>query len=107
MANVSIYTLLHIWEKAISVPGYDPNIWRKDFAGAWIRKDSYGLHTQYGWEVDHLKPLSRGGTSNETNLIALHWQNNNTKGADYPIFNTSITSEGDRNIKKLKKWEIR
>lgn len=107
MVNVSIHTLLHIWEKAISVPGYDPNIWRKDFAGAWIRKDSYGLHTQYGWEVDLLKPLSSGGTSDEANLIALHWQNNNTKGADYPIFNTSITSEGDRNIKKFKKWKIR
>lgn len=107
MANISIYTLLHIWDKARSVPGYDPNIWRKDFAGAWIRKDSYGLHSQYGWEIDYLKPLSRGGTSDKTNLIALHWRNNNTKGTDYPIFNTSITSKGDRNIEKLKKWEIR
>lgn len=46
MVNVSIHTLLHIWEKAISVPGYDPNIWRKDFAGAWIRKDSYQFRIQ-------------------------------------------------------------
>lgn len=48
MANVSTYMVLHVWEKASSVAGYDPDIWRKDFAGAWIRKDSYGLHTNYG-----------------------------------------------------------
>lgn len=70
MSNVSTYTILHIWEKAISVPGYDPDIWRKDFAGAWIRKDSYGMQTKYGWEVDHLRPLSKGGDNNEDNLIA-------------------------------------
>lgn len=63
MANVSTYMVLHVWEKASSVAGYDPDIWRKDFAGAWIRKDSYGLHTKYGWEVDHLQPLSKGGTN--------------------------------------------
>ena len=38
MANVSTYMVLHVWEKASSVAGYDPDIWRKDFAGAWIRK---------------------------------------------------------------------
>jgi hypothetical protein len=106
MSNVSTYTILHIWEKAISVPGYDPDIWRKDFAGAWIRKDSYGMQTKYGWEVDHLRPLSKGGDNNEDNLIALHWQNNRTKGGDYPIFNTSITSDGNRNIERIKKWQI-
>ena len=47
MANVSTYMVLHVWEKASSVAGYDPDIWRKDFAGAWIRKDSYGLNTKY------------------------------------------------------------
>ncbi len=106
MSNVSTHTILNIWEKAISVPGYDPDIWRKDFAGAWIRKDSYGMKTKYGWEVDHLRPLSKGGDNNEDNLIALHWQNNRTKGADYPNFNTSLTSDGNRNIEKIKKWQI-
>lgn len=79
MANVSTYMVLHVWEKASSVAGYDPDIWRKDFAGAWIRKDSYGLHTKYGWEVDHLQPLSKGGTNDLGNLAPLHWQNNQTK----------------------------
>ena len=82
MANVSTYMVLHVWEKASSVAGYDPDIWRKDFAGAWIRKDSYGLHTKYGWEVDHLQPLSKGGTNDLGNLAPLHWQNNQTKGTE-------------------------
>ena len=28
---------LAVWEKANEVPGYDPNIYRKDLAGAWIK----------------------------------------------------------------------
>ncbi len=106
MANVSISIILRVWEKASSIPGYDPDIWRKDFAGAWIRKDSYGMHTKYGWEIDHLQPLSKGGTNDENNLTAIHWQNNITKGADYPKFNTSVTSEGNRNIEQRKKWQL-
>jgi len=38
MANVSTYMVLHVREKASSVAGYDPDIWRKDFAGAWIKR---------------------------------------------------------------------
>ena len=105
MSSVSTLTALHVWEKAKSIPGYDSDVWRKDFAGAWIRKDSYGLKTEYGWEIDHLRPLSKGGDNNVDNLIALHWKNNKTKGADYPIFKTSITFDGNRNIEKNKKWK--
>ncbi len=102
MANVSTYMVLHVWEKASSVAGYDPDIWLKDFAGAWIRKDSCGLHTKYGWEVDHLQPLSKGGTNDLGNLAPLHWQNNQTKGADYPIFNTSVVHSAANKNRKVQ-----
>ena len=102
MANVSTYMVLHVWEKASSVAGYDPDIWLKDFAGAWIRKDSCGLHTKYGWEVDHLQPLSKGGTNELANLAPLHWQNNQTKGADYPIFNTSVVHSAANKNRKVQ-----
>ena len=32
-------TIEAIWQSAKPVEGYNPNIWRKDFAGAWIRRD--------------------------------------------------------------------
>lgn len=107
MSKISIYTVGRVWDKATIVPNYNPDIWRKDFAGAWIRKDAYGQRTKYGWEVDHLVPVSHGGSDDLSNLTALHWQNNVTKGQDYPIFKTSVTSEDNRNISLIKSWQLR
>ena len=45
-------TIEAIWQSAKPVEGYNPNIWRKDFAGAWIRRDFYGLRHKYGWKID-------------------------------------------------------
>ena len=33
-----------------------------------MKKDEYGLHTKYGWVIDHFKPISRGGTNEMKNL---------------------------------------
>lgn len=92
------------WEKGIIDPYNDPNIFRKDYAGAWIQKDQHGKHSVYGWEVDHRNPLSNGGTYNPKNLEPLHWQNNKTKGDDYPHWKTSVTASGKVNVEKEQKW---
>lgn len=47
-----------VWEKAIPQPKNNPDLFRKDYAGAWIRKDAYGEQSEYGWEIDHIKPLA-------------------------------------------------
>ena len=66
-----------VWQKALIVPGYDHNIFRKDACGAWIRRDHYGNRdSQYGWEIDHITPVSHGGNDALFNLRPLHWQNN-------------------------------
>lgn len=101
-----VRTIIKVWNKAKKINGYDPDMWRQDFAGAWIRKDAYGTHSQYGWEIDHLRPISKGGTNEIENLTVLHWRNNLKKNTDYPVFYTTITSEGDKNIIKEKKWQI-
>lgn len=54
-----VRTIIKVWDKAKKISGYDPDMWRQDFAGAWIRRDAYGTHTQYGWEIIE---------SHETNL---------------------------------------
>ena len=43
MANFSDYIVSAVWNKADAIDGYDMNMWRKDFAGAWIRRNHYGL----------------------------------------------------------------
>jgi 5-methylcytosine-specific restriction endonuclease McrA len=104
MGQFSDTVIQQVWEKATEVVGNDPNIWRKDFAGAWIRKDLYGTNTNYGWEIDHLNPISRGGGDAINNLYPLHWKNNRGKADNYPNFYTAITSEGVQNIERLQSW---
>lgn len=97
----------HVWAKATPDQNNDPNIWRKDLAGAWIRKDMYGTDSKYGWEIDHIMPVSRGGQNNMSNLQPLHWENNRRKSDSYPTFTTCISSSGNQNINIDKSWIIR
>ncbi len=107
MGNYSEQKIQQVWERGIKVNGYDENLYRKDICGAWIKKEEYGnRESAYGWEIDHFKPKSLGGTDDLLNLIPLQWENNRTKGDDYPEFNSSITAEGEKNIKKELSWKI-
>jgi 5-methylcytosine-specific restriction endonuclease McrA len=73
-----------VWEKGAPVRGKDPDVWRKDVAGNLIRKPSHGTHGEYGWEVDHKKPVSKGGTDNIRNLQPLHHEANADKTNHHP-----------------------
>jgi len=71
------YTIKQVWLKAIVVAGYDSNLWRKDQYGAWIGRGYYGdRNSQYGWEIDHIRPKSHGGGDELSNLRPLQWENN-------------------------------
>lgn len=72
-------TLSAIWDKAQIVLGNDPNVFRKDRYGTWIQWSEYGKTSRYGWEVDHMTPVARGGSDALSNLQSLHWQNNRQK----------------------------
>ena len=96
-----------VWDKGIVVEGYDKNLYRKDAAGAWIAFASYGNRDSVlGWEVDHGWPQAKGGGDEMENLRPLHWQNNDSKGVDYPVYNTAILAEEDKNVPKVEKRTI-
>lgn len=97
---------MEAWEKAKPVKGVNPNIWRKDFAGAWIRKLDYGQRSMYGWSADTIRPISQGGETEENNLVAMHWKNRASKANNYPRFKTSVTANDNVNIHKTQEWEI-
>ena len=72
--------LKNIWSKARTAPGYKPDAVRMDSCGALMQFNLYGEQSEYGWEVDHINPLSNGGQTVLNNLQPLQWENNRSKG---------------------------
>ena len=87
-----------VWEKGTKVSGQDASKWRKDQCRAWIYKASYGKQSEYGWEIDHIKPKAQGGTDDLSNLRPLQWENNREKAAGR--LNCVVTASGQKNVKK-------
>ena len=69
-----------VWDKAAAVRGKNPDTYRKDPYGNTMYKPSYGKASPMGWEVDHIKPKSRGGSDATRNLQALNTSVNRSKG---------------------------
>ena len=58
-----------------------------DFAGRKILKCAYGqMNSKYGWDIDHIQPLSKGGKDNDDNKQIVHVSTNDEK-ADKTTFN--------------------
>ena len=97
----------YLWDNAFPVEDYDQDLYRHDACGAWIVKQKYGDRTSpYGWEIDHIFPQSRLKDRNvmqeeiddRRNLRALNWQNNDSKGTDYPSYHAKVRAEGNKNV---------
>ena len=75
--SYDLQTFRNVCEKGTPVQGNDPNVFRKDACGAWIKYSEYGNRSsKYGWEIDHISP---GGPDILSNLRPLHWKNNVAK----------------------------
>ncbi len=86
-----------VWEKGEVVPNYDPDVWRKDECSAWIKREQYGNRdSDYGWEVSHIKPKTKGGTDDLPNLRPLQWKNNAASQAG-PL-ECVVVSKGNKNV---------
>lgn len=91
-----------IWEKGLKDPKYNPDFVRKDACGAWIIRDKYNDRDSiYGWEVDHIYPVSKLKEmavpqeliDHIANLRPLNWKNNVSKGDDYPHYQAKMKAK--------------
>jgi HNH endonuclease len=80
-------TIEAVWQKAKQepIPGF-----RKDSCGASIQRSKYGKTQRFGWEIDHIKPVSKGGTDELANLQPLLWENNRAKGDEWPKWECKV-----------------
>lgn len=75
-------TIQKVWQKAVWVSAENEvRGFRRDVCGAWIQFNQHGNRNgKYGWEIDHINPVARGGLDIFDNLQPLHWENNVGKG---------------------------
>lgn len=73
-----------VWDKGRTILGKDPDFYRKDVYGNEIYRSAYGKSSRMGWQIDHIKPRSKGGSNFLSNLRPLQTQENQRKTTKSP-----------------------
>lgn len=73
-----------VWYRTPTAGDEDPRQFRRDALGNLLRYEEFEKRTEHGWEIDHVRPVSRGGTDALENLQALHWRANRDKAEAWP-----------------------
>lgn len=78
-------TAMSLWSKRYGKAGRV-----KDFAGREILKAAYNnRNSDYGWNIDHILPQSKGGKTTDSNLICCHMLSNDEKADKFPCFSAN------------------
>ena len=82
--SYSEQTLDQIFSKGQKIAGKNPDLYRIDTAGNEMYRYSYGKTSAMGWNVDHKRPVAKGGSDSMRNLQPMNSRENSRKGDKYP-----------------------
>ncbi|MCR5461608.1 MAG: hypothetical protein K6E87_00930 [bacterium] len=75
-------TAMRLWSKT-----FGKSTKTTDFSGRVIAKSAYNdRNSEFGWNVDHILPQSKGGKTADYNLIVCHILTNDEKADKFPGF---------------------
>ena len=90
-ATFSETTVQAVWNKGKPINGRDSANYRLDACNAVMSRTEYGnTKSSVGWEIDHIKPVSKGGSDDLSNLQPLQWENNRHKSDSYPHYSCAV-----------------
>ncbi|CAI5485856.1 unnamed protein product, partial [Closterium sp. Naga37s-1] len=78
------------WNKAETVPGRDPDRWRRDAAGNVVFRQLVACKGCLCYDYDHVVPYSKGGRSTLDNCQVLQTAVNRAKGARTDMTHTEL-----------------
>ena len=94
-------TAMRLWNKSFGKESK-----AKDFAGRVMAKGAYNdRNSEFGWNVDHILPQSKGGATADHNLVCCHIKTNDEKADSFPCFNANGISY--EIVKVQNHYEIR
>lgn len=94
-------TAMRLWNKSFGKESK-----AKDFAGRIMAKGAYNdRNSEFGWNVDHILPQSKGGATADHNLVCCHIKTNDEKADSFPCFNANGVSY--EIVKVQNHYEIR
>jgi len=75
LSKLSEPEICAIWDNTARGGGRNNLLYRRDIAGAFIKMGELNQETEFGWVIEPLMPLEKGGKLEVNNCLAMHWKN--------------------------------